>query len=192
MTKMPKTDRAGFRRLAAALVAIVLLAGGCAGVAPVPGGTDTENLAYYDSKEYLLSLLSTLKPGTPEPVVFQRLDRKRSDFTILKRDEVMTALLGTSNVEVRNSASEQDISNSLLQTLYGYRLNYTNIERRHGFTNPIRIRTDESGFSYTVILIFRQGRLFERPIVTGGIVNKNSSKTIFDYFNPGTLLGRVP
>lgn len=180
------------RRLAVVLAAVTLISGGCAGIAPVPGGTDTENLAFYKTKEDLLSKLTTLVPGMPESIVFERLERKPSDFTILKRDEVMTALLGTSNVEVRDSARQEDLSNTILQSLYGYRLNYSNVEREHGFTNPIRIRTDESGFNYTVILIFRQGRLFEKPILSGGVVNRNSSKTIFDYLNPGTLLSRTP
>jgi hypothetical protein len=189
---LAKKHNMDIRWLAAGVFVLILAVAGCAGTAPVPGGSDTENLSFYKSKEDLLARLDTLAPGTPESIVFQRLDRKPSDFTILKRDEIMTALLGSSNVEVHDAVRGQELAKTVLQSLYGYRLNYTNIEREHGFTSPIRIRTDENGYSYIVTLIFRDGRLYERPIVTGGVVNKNSSKTIFDYINPSTFLSRVP
>ena len=45
----------------AVLVILSLAVGGCAGVAPVPGGTDLVNQSFYPSRE---EFLDNLNPGT--------------------------------------------------------------------------------------------------------------------------------
>ncbi len=164
---------------------------GCAGVLPVPGGNETVNESFYETKEDLLSRLQNITPGMTEPQVFTALNRTEQDFQRLTRQEVVTALLGTSNVEFKDGAEEQNYNQNLLQSLYGYRLSYQIVKRKHGFSSPIRIETDEEGFDYIITLVFRDGILFEKPILSGGIVNASSSKTFFDYLNPGTVLDRT-
>ncbi len=113
-------------------------------------------------------------------------------MTILRRDEIVTALLGTNNVEVRDGVNGARLKQTVLQSLYGYRMSYVSVHSRHGFSSPIRIQTDEEGYNYTLTLIFSDGRLFEKPILTGGVVSQSSSKTFFDYINPGTVISRAP
>ena len=168
------------------MVFLMFLAG-CADIAPVPGGTDSINISFYGTKEELLARLTGLVPGTPEKEVLSRLGRREGELTRLKRDEIITSLLGTSIVTFEDDTSREDV----LHALYGYRLNYKNVKRRHGFSSPIRVRTDEKGFSYAVTLIFYEGWLFEKPIVTGGVINESSSATIFDFLNLGTVVDRT-
>ena len=181
------------RNMVMALMCASVLFGanGCAGVMPVPGGNETVNESFYETKEDLLSRLETITPGMSEKEVFKALDRHENDFQRLTRQEVVTALLGTSNVEFKDGAEEQNYNQHLLQTLYGFRLSYQIVKRKLGFSSPIRIRTDEKGFDYIVTLIFKDGVLFEKPILSGGVVNASSSKTFFDYLNPGTVMDRA-
>jgi hypothetical protein len=39
-----------------------------------------------------------------------------------------------------------------------------------------------------VTLIFQDGKLFAKPILTGGVVNNVTSGTIFDFITPGTII----
>lgn len=175
----------------AGTAALLLALAACAQLAPVPGGTDSVNPSFYSAKEDFLARLGTLQPGMSEADVMAHLGRKEEELIRLKRDEVMIALLGTSNVEIRDGAQETAADGSQLQSIYGYRLNYRVVERHHGFSSPIRVRTDESGFDYAVTLLFRDGKLAERPIITGGEINASSSKTFFDFLNPGTAVNRI-
>lgn len=166
----------------------VLLLCGCARYLPVPGGTDTVNKSYYTTREDLLARLNALTPGTSEQAVFETLGHQPDDFLKLERNQIVDALYGTSNVAFNDGSPAREDHTYFLQSLYGYRLNYKIVKRRHGFTSPIRIETDESGFDYAVALIFRDGILYTAPVVTGGTVNRSSTKTFFDYLNPGTIL----
>lgn len=169
------------------LSALILAA--CAGSLPVPGGTDTTNEGFYQSKQALLGRLSVLKPGMSESQVFVALERKKEELVYLERQQVASALYGSNALQFdhKGPASEPG-SAEFMQALYGYRLDYKSVERDHGFSSPIRIKTHEQGFEYSVILVFRNGILFAEPILKGGVVNRTSSSTIFDFLNPGTLV----
>jgi hypothetical protein len=169
------------------LTVFLLFLAACADQAPVPGGTDAINPSFYRTKEDFLSRLDGISPGMPEKEVMAKLGRKEGELTRLKRDDIMTSLLGSNIVTFENDATRENI----LHELYGYRLNYKSVKRQHGFTSLIRVRTDEKGFDYTVALIFYQGLLFEKPLVTGGIINGSSSKTFFDFLSPGIVVDRV-
>ena len=173
------------------LLAAAIVTSGCAGYVPVPGGTDTVNEAYYDGREDLLARLEQIRPGMQKDRVFEILGRKPDDLETLKRNEIITALLGTNNVEFKNSLDDPAGGHSLIHALYGYKLNYRVVEKEHGLSSPIRVRTDSSGFDYNVILVFYGRRLYERPILSGGIVNASNSKTIFDFLNPSHVLDRL-
>ncbi len=185
-------DKISRNTLIASMCAAILTGTtGCAGIMPVPGGNETVNESFYETKEDLLTRLETITSGMTEKEVFAALDRHEADFQRLTRQEVVTALLGTSNVEFKDGTEEQNYNQHLLQSLYGFRLSYQIVKRKLGFSSPIRIRTDEKGFDYIVTLIFRDGVLFEKPILSGGVVNASTSKTFFDYLNPGTVMDRA-
>ena len=185
-------DRGGFT-LRAARILIYILAtaalAGCAGVAPVPGGSDTINESFYKDKEDMLARLEGLKPGMPQGLVMQRLGRNEGELQKLRRDEITSALLGSNNIQYERGL--ENLRSTAIHSLYGYKLVYKNVERDHGFSSPIRVRSSETGFSYTVTMVFHKGRLFEYPMVSGGIVNASNSRTVFDYLNPGMIVSRV-
>ena len=53
------------------------------------------------------------------------------------------------------------------------------------------MKTHESGYNYVLTLVFQNGRLFDKPILSGGVVDGYSSKTVFDYLNPGNIFSRL-
>ena len=161
---------------------------GCANHMPVPGGDDTINKHFYDTNDALLRALDRLKPGMSKERVFSALQRQENDFLELNRIEIIEALYGGSEVELNWDLRRQQPDGHLLQSLHGYKFMYKNVEREHGFTSPIRMKTYETGYSYTVYLIFKDNVLFEKPILSGGLINSTSSGRIFDYLNPGMIL----
>lgn len=171
---------------AAALCASLLSAfslGGCAGA--LPGGKDTVNASFYKGGDELNQLCSELWPGMTRDQVFRTLGRAEQDFTRLDRKEIVGALFGGQDAILPGTPEEQV---AYLKSIMGYKLEYKIVKRRHGFTSPITIRTDTAGFDYSMTLLFRNGKLLEKPVVSGGLVDGKNSKTLFDYLNPGLIL----
>jgi hypothetical protein len=170
-------------------LALLALAG-CAD-APMPGGEDTVNATYYTAADDFKARVDQLQPGMGESQVLSILGRTRNDMTRLGREQIVSALYGGSAVQMLDNAAERDQTRLFLNSLYGYRLEYKNVIKHHGFASPIRLRTIEQGYSYTVNLIFQNGVLLERPVLAGGIINDTQSRTLFDYINPGTFLSHA-
>ncbi|MBU6235895.1 MAG: hypothetical protein KGQ41_08620 [Alphaproteobacteria bacterium] len=164
----------------------------CAGVAPVPGGTDAINPTYYASETDFKTRVGQLQAGMPEEHVLTVLGRGRDELKQLSRNEILTALYGSNTTQSLGAGVERERTIAFMQSLYGYQLRYKDVAKDHGFVNPFRIRTEEEGFDYTVNLIFKDGALLEKPDLSGGVVHERSSSTFFDYLNPGSIIGRVP
>jgi hypothetical protein len=173
-------------------MAAMLALAGCAGIAPVPGGTDSVNSAYYSNEMDFKSRVGQLQPGMGESQVLYILGRTREEMRQLNRNEILSALYGANTMQMMNSVAAREETTVFMRSLYGYQLQYKDVSKDHGFVNPFRIRTEEEGFSYTVNLIFKNGLLLERPDLSGGVVHDTSSSTFFDYLNPGSLISRVP
>lgn len=135
------------------------------------------------------SRLTEMAAGMPEDLVLKKLCRTRDGLQQIERRDIRIALMGGENIPF-SDAYKMD-GQDPMRSLYGYKLNFKSIKRRHGFTSPIRIRTDATGFDYSVTLIFREGKLFEKPIVAGGVVSESSSGTLFDFITPGTIVHRA-
>lgn len=172
------------------IAGLCTLLSGCAGFAPVPGGTDDVNGSCFKSIPEMQAQIISLEPGMLESDVLSQLCRKKESFQRLERREIRIALLGGDNVSFSDHGNTETDS-EIIRSLYGYKLNYKSVRRQHGFTSPIRMRTDESGYNYTLTLIFHDGKLFEKPILSGGIVNDTNSKTLFDFLTPGVLVDKA-
>jgi hypothetical protein len=168
----------------------MLALAGCAGHAPVPGGDDRVNSDFYDSPDDFLRRVRSLHPGMTHAQVFATLGHNPAEMNKLSRAEITGALYGSSSAQFDGTLAEQEQARRFLQSLYGYRLVYADVEREHGFSSPIRIRTEEGGFKYTVLLIFQNGILFDQPILSGGVVNDSSSRTLFDVLNPLGMINK--
>lgn len=171
------------------LIAGFIFLPSCAGFLPVPGGDETINKTFYETDHDFLAAVQNLEPGMSEEQVSSILGREEDDFVKLNRSEIFDALYGGSDVELLNKFDGWDSANHFLQSFYGYRFSFKVVEQEHGFSSPIRIRTNESGYSYTASFIFQNGALYEKPILSGGVVNNTRSSTIFDYLSPRILLG---
>lgn len=172
------------------LLAITAGLSACADKMPVPGGSGDLNQTCFTSVADMQARILSMPVGMPEGQVFSKLCIKRETLTRLNRLEIRTALLGGPDVLFSTADGETD--SQIIQSLYGYKLPYKSVKSVHGFTSPVRIRTDETGYDYTVTLIFRDGKLYARPILTGGVVDNVTSGTIFDYITPGTALDFAP
>ncbi|MBU0858613.1 MAG: hypothetical protein KJ667_01630, partial [Alphaproteobacteria bacterium] len=163
-------------RLMAILLVLTLAFTGCAGRAPVPGGDDDTNSKFYESPGDLINRINQLHPGMTHGQVFHILDRHAAELTKLSRAEINGALYGSQNAQFDGSLAEQEAARHFLQSLYGYRLDYAKVQRKHGFSSPIRVRTNKEGYRYQVLLIFQHGRLYDQPILSGGVVTDSSSR----------------
>lgn len=164
---------------------------GCAGILPVPGGIETTNRSFYESKDDMKERLTKLQVGMTKENVFSILNRKKEELDILKREEIVSALFGGSEPNLQENWNGDIRGRHFLQSLSGYRLNYKVVKRKHGINSPIGVRTDKKGFSYSAVLIFKDDYLYENPIISGGIIDDSSSSTIFDFINPGVVMDEV-
>ena len=178
------------RRMVPFLIAVayIFTLTGCAQFLPVPGGDDTTNEEYYKGEEDLMAALKRLQVGMSKERAFSILMRKEDDFKKLDRSGILHALYGGSDVELQQGMSAHGLSTHFLATLSGYSFRFQVVESEHGFTSPIRVRTSEEGYDYTVSLIFQNDILLEEPILSGGDINKTSSGTIFDFISPRFVL----
>lgn len=172
------------------VMAASLLLTACVGA--LPGGSEDVNAKFYESDAILKQWVADLQPGMTKAEVFARLGRTQSDFIKLNRGEIVGVLFGSKDMGVpyQQQANDENIQ-TFLNSLEGYRLMFKSIKKRHGFRSPIRIQTDSKGFDYILNLVFRDGFLYEKPILLGGVVTGTNSKTLFDYLNPGTFLNQV-
>lgn len=161
----------------------------CAGVAPVPGGSDSVNSDYYKSADDFKTRVSTLQAGMSEELVMDILGRKPEEMVRMTRNEVVTALYGPNTMQVVDSSNERDETHRFLSSLYGYRLEYKDVDKHLGLASLIRMSTQKEGFGYTVYMVFQGGKLLEKPEISGGPVSETSSKTLFEYMNPASMLG---
>lgn len=167
-----------------ALIALGGITSGCAGIAPVPGGKDTVNTEKYETREDLFENVRSIKTGMPEGQVLNLLNTEADDLYILSRSEILIDLYGTDNIRLDPAQSEK----LRKDRLYGYRLIYRNVSREMGLNNPISMRTNKQGYQYTVSFIFKNGILFEDPIIAGGEVNESKSSTVFDMISPSRVV----
>lgn len=172
-----------------ALLMAVFLLSGCAGT--LPGGSDAVNKSFYSSNTDLEAWVDSLEPGMPREEVFARLGRTPKDFRRLARSEIVGILFGGEDAGIPVHFYTDENILAFLESLEGYRIEYKSVKRRHGLTSPIRMQTDAKGFDYSLSMVFKDGKLYQKPYLAGGQVNNSSTKTLFDYMNPGMLLNAV-
>ncbi len=174
--------------LVAALSVQMLCA--CADKYGVPGGDDKVNEHIFKDKQGLMDAIGPLQPGMSREHTFSVLNVEEKDLVKLNREEIITALFGDNRVSLDDmGAHDAEQMKWFLRSLTGYRLDYADVEREHGFKNPIRLKTIEEGFRYGIVLVYQNNVLLEKPILTGGAVKRSSSRTIFDYLSPSMLFG---
>ena len=189
---MPKTSTKCMTILRSACMAmLVLCAQGCAEKAPVPGGTTAINQPFFNSGNDLKTRVDKLTPGMSEEEALKTLGIKKAQMTLLDRIGIRKALFGGENAPLPGTPEEQMEIYTIIQESIGYKLDYKDTYRKHGLSSPIRLQTDEKGVSYSVTMVFHDGTLLEKPVLSGGPINDTDSTTIFDFLNPGTAIGLI-
>lgn len=173
------------------LLSATVLLSGCAGVLPVPGGKDTVNQSFYNDDIDLKSRIDALEEGMSKDEVFMALERHEEDLILLDRSEIIATLYGGQNIASAQNSSSLVHKRSFLQSLTGYRMMFKKVNRKHGFSSPIAMRTNEAGYQYIASFIFKDDLLYEKPVLSGGPVDAVSTKTIFDYLSPGTVMSQA-
>lgn len=161
----------------------------CAGT--LPGGTETVNEKFFADHTLFEQWVNSLQPGMSKGEVFARLGRLERDFTRLDRSQVIGVIFGGEDAGVPAQFQTQEDILHYLESLEGYRLHFRRVKRKHGIASPIRLQTNENGFDYQLSLVFKNGVLYQKPFMAGGVVNDIETQTIFDYLNPGSLLDRA-
>lgn len=85
----------------------------------MPGGSDTINRSFYTTKENLHEVISTLHAGMTEDEAFKALGHDKNELLQLERDQIITALYGSSTVEFQDGFPDYQDSRAFLQSLYG-------------------------------------------------------------------------
>ena len=173
------------------LISFSILLSACAGIVPMPGGSDTINKGFYESDVDMRERVASLEVGMPKSEVFEILGRTEDDFILLSRDEIVSTLYGGVQSNFAFREAEPLYDRELLKSLDGYKLVYKNVKRKHGVSSPIAMRTNEVGYSYVSSFIFKDDILYEKPVLSGGTVDASSSKTISDYLSPEKVMGHV-
>jgi len=168
---------------------ICLWLAGCAGT--LPGGTETVNENLFDDTKMLQQWVDSLQPGMSKGEVFARLGRLERDFTRLDRSQIIGVIFGGEDAGIPSHFQADEQILAYLESLEGYRLQFRRVKRKHGIASPIRLQTNENGFDYRLSLVFKNGALYQKPFLAGGVVNDIETQTIFDYLNPGSILNRA-
>jgi len=175
------------RKLLSLLSMFMLIS--CSGIIHAPGGSEAVNKSFYKTDTDLKTRIADIQTGMSKQAVFDTLERNEDDFVILSRSEILTTLYGQQ--QSYSYASPNSGQNIDLSALSGYKLLFKSVKRKHGFSSPISLKTKKDGFDYVAVFIFKDGQLNESPILSGGVVEASSTKTIFDYLNPSMVLGRA-
>ena len=171
------------------LIVCTISLSACADKLMVPGGDRQVNEHIFENKQDLMNRVGATQAGMSQPLVFSNFNVEEKDLIKISREEIMQSLFGDNRVPMSEIGTDSPvILRNFLRELYGYKLRYQNLERKHGIKDVIRYRTKEEGFDYEVTFIFHDGVLFEKPILTGGAVKNASSITIFDGIRYGTFI----
>ena len=161
---------------------------GCAGVLPMPGSSESINRDFYENDVSMKERVLSLREGMTVSEAFAHLGRKESDFIMLDRTQIVAVLYGGQQLEFVQNVSYPMQERNFLRGLSGYNLAFKKVKRKHGLSSPISLKTKKMGYSYETNLIFKDGYLFEKPILSGGAVDVISKKTVFDYMTPATVM----
>ena len=53
------------------------------------------------------------------------------------------------------------------------------------------MRTKEYGYGYVATFIFKDGVLYEEPVLSGGLIDTSATKTVFDHLSPSLALRQM-
>lgn len=154
-----------------ALASAITVTGGCA----VMDSQVQSNADFFSGEEEIRSRISQLEVGMDKQEVFETLGVKAENLHSLDRKGIKIALYGSENQKI--DGSEEEVR-KFLSDMEGYKLDYKSIDRDRSLSFSFRIKTESTGYDMSIYMVFKNGKLFDKPNVKGGLVNENESDPI--------------
>lgn len=177
-----KTGTQSRKRLSRYFAALVLsgvavtMTSGCASGHGFRSGSDSTNSSLFAGVSDLETRVAALEPGMTRDAVFDRLGVDRAQMRKLSRQEVTETLYAAAEPELSGGLEEMEAARQFFNSLEGYRLNYRDVDETTGFSLT-RVHKTSTGHDMSVTLIFKDGKLYDTPEISGGPVNDTQSTT---------------
>ena len=149
--------------MAAALALALPVLSGCA----MMSSHEQANTNFFDSVNALEQRVDTLHIGMTKDQVFAALGMNEHDMSTLDRQGIKIALYGSADQVIQGSEAEV---RAFFGDMEGYNFTYADIHKDRSFSG-LKIKTVGTGYDVDVTLIFKNGELYENPIISGGRVN---------------------
>lgn len=166
MQKRTKNVAAAF-----ALASTMTMVGGCA----VINSHEQTNGAAFTGQEEVRDRLSKVEVGMDKEKVFEILGVEPAGLTSLDRKGIKVALYGSENQDI--DGTEEQVR-SFLSDMEGYKFHYRDVDKKRSLSLSFRVNTKSSGVDMSISMVFKDGKLFDKPNVHGGPVNKKESDPI--------------
>ncbi|MEZ0260689.1 MAG: hypothetical protein ACAH80_06745 [Alphaproteobacteria bacterium] len=179
-----------------AAAAVLMGAAGCTSMPVTSGASSPLNSEAVQNAEICLDYqqakdkAASIPVGTAKADVYAAFGIKSEADTLrqLTKEEVNRALYGQPmlNINFEQREDAQKFSNSL----EGYAVNCKKVrsERKFGFTHS---QVEKKGYDYTLIFIFREGKLYDPISVPGAPVQTKEKDGYLNNLNPLELGARA-
>lgn len=149
--------------MAAALALAIPVLSGCT----MMSSHEQANTNFFGSVDVLEQRVDTLQIGMTKDQVFNALGMSEHDMSTLDRQGIKIALYGSADQIIQGSEAEV---RAFFGDMEGYSFTYADIHKDRSFSG-LKIKTVGTGYDIDVTLIFKDGELYENPIISGGRVN---------------------
>jgi len=179
-----------------ALVSTLAISSGCAYMGGMELSSKKTNIDLFETPHKFKVLISKLKPGMSLDDVYTRLARVndtmdsvqkakaiqkvKKSWKVMDRNDIRNALYGN-NTQLQGSLESLEKAREHLSSLEGLSIRFRDTTDTGGFALT-EFRSTEEGFDYAAYLIFKNGQLLEKPIISGGYNKETDSVTY-----PGVL-----
>ena len=172
---------AGRNRLKVYFASLVLASGavltsGCASVNGFHSGGESTNVSMFNGVSDLEQRVASLKLGMSRAEVFTVLGVNVKSVRKLTRQEVTSTLYAGTRPEISGGLEEMEKARAFFNSLDGYSIRYRDVDEQTSFSFT-RVNKTSKGMDVAVALIFKDGKLYDKPEISGGPVNQKSSTT---------------
>lgn len=129
---------------------------------------ETTNSGAFNGSGDLEARLDTIEVGMSKDDVFNALGLPEQNMQRLNRSEIKAALYGSPDQELEGT--EEQVR-QFFSDIDGYSFRYRDIDKDRSLTASFKVKTESEGTDIRVSLIFKQDKLYDKPDLSGGMVN---------------------
>jgi hypothetical protein len=138
------------------------------GACTVIDSRETTNSGAFNGSGDLETRLNTIQVGMSKDEVFSAIGLPEQRMQRLNRAEIKVALYGSPDQELEGT--EEQVR-QFFSDIEGYSFRYRDIDKDRSLTASFKVKTESEGTDMRVSLVFKSGKLYDRPDITGGVVN---------------------